>query len=86
MIILDITEATGPLREYAQKIADGPVIITDDGKPVAALLPVGNADLETVELSSNPEFLRIIESSRALRESTEGISSEEVRKRLESEK
>lgn len=85
MRILDISEATSPLREYARKISDESVIITDDGKPVAALVPIGNADLETVELSSDPEFLRIIEASRALRNSTEVISSEEARKQLQLE-
>ncbi len=51
-------------------------------KPVAALVPVGNADLETVTLSTSPSFLAVIERSRARQNAEGGISSEEMRRRL----
>ena len=59
-----------------------PIILTVDGKPVAALMPIENADLETVALSTNPQFLALIERSRARQRSEAGISSEEMRHRL----
>jgi len=36
-----------------------PVIVTEHGRPVAALMPIRNADRETVTLSTHPQFLAI---------------------------
>ncbi|GFP20502.1 hypothetical protein HKBW3S03_02005, partial [Candidatus Hakubella thermalkaliphila] len=41
-----------------------------------------NADMETVSLSTNPQFLALIERSRARQQAEGGISSEEMRRRL----
>jgi antitoxin (DNA-binding transcriptional repressor) of toxin-antitoxin stability system len=59
------------------------VIITKKGRPVAALVSIPNADIETVSLSNNPRFIALIERSRARQKSEGGISSEEMRRRLE---
>jgi hypothetical protein len=56
------------------------LILTVDGKPVAVLLPVWDADVETVSLSFNPKFLAIMEESRRSFDREGGISSEEIRK------
>ncbi|MCL0074055.1 DUF433 domain-containing protein [Dehalococcoidia bacterium] len=52
------------------------------GKPVAALVAIENADMETVSLSANPGFLSLIERSRVRQQAEGGISSEEMRRRL----
>ena len=77
-----MTDATATLAEYTRRGAVEPVIVTIDGKPVAALVAVENADLETVSLSTNPEFLAVIERSRVRQQAEGGISSEEMRRRL----
>ena len=77
----DEPEARSSLATYADQVAKEPVIITVNGKPVAALVAIDNADLETVSLSTNPEFLALIERSRACQEAEGGISSEEMRRR-----
>jgi antitoxin (DNA-binding transcriptional repressor) of toxin-antitoxin stability system len=82
MKILDIKEATAPLAEYTRDVAFDPVVVTVGGKPVAALVAVENADLETVSLGGNPKFLAIIERSRASHQAEGGISSEVMRGRL----
>jgi antitoxin (DNA-binding transcriptional repressor) of toxin-antitoxin stability system len=82
MKVLEQTEATAPLAEYTAGINQEPVIITSNGKPIAALLPIENADLETVSLSTNPKFLELIERSRVRHRTEGGISSEEMRHRL----
>jgi hypothetical protein len=54
-----------------------------EGQPMAALVPIENADLETASLSTNRQFLNLIERART-RAKTEGaISSEEIRRRFE---
>ena len=82
MKAIEMTEATATLAEYARQVAIEPVIVTVGGRPVAALVAIENADLETVSLSTHPDFLALIERSRARRQAEGGISSEEMRRRL----
>lgn len=82
MKVLELTKATAPLATYAQKVNREPVILTDCGKPIAALVSLDDADLETATLSTNPRFLALIERSRARMKSKGGISSHEMRRRL----
>lgn len=82
MKAVEITQATAPLAEYARDVSEEPVIITERGKPIAALVPIENADWETVKLSTHPEFLALIERSRARQKAEGGISSTEMRRRL----
>jgi antitoxin (DNA-binding transcriptional repressor) of toxin-antitoxin stability system len=82
MKIIEQAEATAPLAVYAADVAQEPVIITVNGKPVAALVAIENADLETVSLSTNPAFLALIERSRARQRTDGGLSGEEMRRRL----
>jgi antitoxin (DNA-binding transcriptional repressor) of toxin-antitoxin stability system len=83
MKVVEKADATGTLAEYAAEIASGAVIVTSGGHPVAALVPIENADLETVSLSTNREFLELIERSRTRVRDSGGISSEEMRSRFE---
>ena len=82
MKTLEMTKATASLAEYAQEVNKEPVIVTRNGKPIAALVSVENADLETVALSVAPQFLALIERSRARQKTEGGISSAEMRRRL----
>jgi antitoxin (DNA-binding transcriptional repressor) of toxin-antitoxin stability system len=83
MKTIDIHDATAPLSEYAALITTEPVIITIQGKPYAALVDIENVDFETLSLSLNPEFIEIIQHSRRRQEQEGGISSEEIRRRME---
>jgi hypothetical protein len=42
-----------------------------------------NTDLEALALSNNPEFLELIQSSRARQAKEGGLASAEMRRRLE---
>jgi antitoxin (DNA-binding transcriptional repressor) of toxin-antitoxin stability system len=79
---VDIADAVQPLADYAQQIGAGPVVVTSGGQPVAVVVAVENADLESISLSLNPEFMEVIERSRARHEKEGGISSEEMRQRF----
>jgi antitoxin (DNA-binding transcriptional repressor) of toxin-antitoxin stability system len=83
MKVVEKADATATLAEYTSEIANGAVIVTSEGRPVAALVPIENADLETVSLSTNREFLELIERSRARARTNGGISSEDMRGRFE---
>ena len=83
---VEVADATESLATYVRKAAgNGPVVVTDDGQPVAALVMLEGTDLETVALSADPEFLKLIQISRARHAQEGGLSSAEVRRRLESD-
>lgn len=82
MKTIDVSDAQGSLAEYVRHKDEFPLVITEGGEPVAALLAVPNADVETISLSTSPEFLAIIERSRRRPAAEGGISVEEMRKRL----
>jgi PHD/YefM family antitoxin component YafN of YafNO toxin-antitoxin module len=74
------------LADYAKKLKKAPVIITKEGKPLAALISLINADMETISQSNNPKFIALIERSRTRQKKEGGISFQEMRRRLEKPK
>jgi prevent-host-death family protein len=79
---IDIAEATGPLHEYARNARKEVVIVTRDGKPVAAVVGVDQFDYESVSVGTNPTFIDIIARSRARLDKEGGIPSEALRLQL----
>jgi PHD/YefM family antitoxin component YafN of YafNO toxin-antitoxin module len=79
---IEIDQATESLAEYARQAKREPVLLTEQGNPVAALLSLENVDQESLSLSTNPQFMEIIEQSRARLAAEGGISSDEMRRRL----
>lgn len=82
MKVIAIEDANLTLADYARDVETEPVVVTIDGKPVAALVAIENVDLETLSLSENPQFLALIERSRIRQQTAGGISSDEMRRRL----
>jgi len=82
---VELADATEPLARYAQAVDKGPLVVTKDGQPIAVVLSVDNADLETVALSNHPGFLEVIERSRDRQKREGGLSSAEVRALFASE-
>jgi prevent-host-death family protein len=83
MKVVEKTDAMATLAEYAAEIESGPIVVTSDGKPVAALVPIENADLETVTLSTNRDFLALVERARARVKAEGGIPGDEMRRRFQ---
>jgi len=86
MKTIEVKKATLPLSDYTKKVLKEPVIVTVKGKPIAALVGISNADIETVSLSNNPQFLNLIGRSRSRQKSEGGFSKEEMRRRLKKPK
>jgi len=82
MTKIEFKKASGPLSEYAEKARKDPIIVVKRGKPFAAVIPIRNADDETLVLSTNRKFLKTIDRSRARVKKEGGISSGELRRRL----
>jgi hypothetical protein len=70
-----------PGSEYATKARKAPVVVYKR-KPFAAVIPLGNADNETLALSTNRKFLKIIDRSRARVKREGGISAGKLRRHL----
>ena len=81
MKTLEMNQATGELSSYANQVQVEPVVVTDHGKPVIALMGIRDADLETVRLSGDPRFIELIERSRALYKPGSGIPLEDIRRK-----
>jgi antitoxin (DNA-binding transcriptional repressor) of toxin-antitoxin stability system len=82
MKTMDITNATAPLVQYARQLGHEPLVLTDGDEPVAALMPIDDADLESLALGTNPKFLAMLDKARAQRHSGVGLSADEVRREL----
>jgi antitoxin (DNA-binding transcriptional repressor) of toxin-antitoxin stability system len=82
MKIVEIAEANATLAEYTSELAESPVIFTENGQPIAALVTLENVDLETISLSTNPKFIELMERIRSQRCAEHGISSNEMRRKL----
>lgn len=65
MKTIKLSQASRSLAEYAADLGDEIVILTQRNRMVAAIVPLKKIDRESVALSGHPEFLRIIERSRA---------------------
>jgi PHD/YefM family antitoxin component YafN of YafNO toxin-antitoxin module len=59
-----------------------PVVLTQRGQPVCAVVEVDDLDLEAWSLGNNPQFLALLERSRERLRKEGGIPLDEVRRRL----
>ncbi len=73
MKTVEMAEATGALSEYAKQARKDPVVVTQRGKPVAAVVPLGADAWEDFVVSTHPKFLEIIQRSRASYKAHGGI-------------
>ncbi len=79
---LELSEATAPLADYVRLADSETTVVVEDGLPVAAVVSLANTDFETISLSQNPQFIEIIEASRASMKTDGALSLNEVRQRL----
>jgi hypothetical protein len=79
---VELDEATAALKDYAEQLTQDPIVLTRDGKAVAALVRIQDADLESFLVSESPVFKRIVRRSRASYKRDGGLSREELEERL----
>lgn len=83
MKTIEIRKATKPLSDYVRRLKGGPLLLVKNGKPLAVLSSAEGMDDESISLANNPKFVRIIKGSRARQASEGGISTHELRRRLD---
>ena len=80
---IELSAVTGSLSDYAREGLREPVVVTREGRPVLAVMPLTELDdAESVSLATNAKFLELIERSRASARSKGTRSLAEVRVRL----
>ena len=80
MKTIEMSTASKPLSENANELDEDVVVLTLHDKPIAALVSLRDVDRESLSLSTNRDFLAIID--RAREEFREGrtLSLEEVKR------
>ena len=79
MSTIKLSKASRPLAEYAADLRDEIVVMTDGNKLVAAIVPLKETDRESLALSGHPEFLQLVERSRAEFREGRTLSLEEMK-------
>lgn len=79
---IEVAQANEILGQSVRDLAGEPLVVTDGGVPIAALVPIDELDLESIALGSNPRFLAVIEEARAQCRQGLGLSTEQVRREL----
>ncbi len=82
MKTIELSEATKPLSDYAEALDDDIIVLTADKKPIAALVSLKHMDRGSVALSTNPEFMAIMEAAREEFRAGRKLSLEEMKRDL----
>ena len=86
MKIAPVAELKAQFSAYLKSSAEGPIVVTRHGKPVAVLLSIEDEDeLERLVLAYTPKFQGILEAAREQIRETGGIRHEEFWQEMEAE-
>ena len=86
MKIAPVAELKAQLSAYLKSSAEGPVVVTRHGKPVAVLLSIQDEDeLERLVLAYTPRFQGMLEAAREQIRETGGVGHRELWQELEAE-
>jgi len=84
MSVASIKNVSASLSVYIKASKEEPVIITEDGQPIAVILPIlEEGDLEGLKLASNPEFRRLLDAAEQRIEQTGGIRHDDFWQKVE---
>jgi PHD/YefM family antitoxin component YafN of YafNO toxin-antitoxin module len=82
MKTLELREASKTLADYAANLGAESIVVTSNKKPVAALVSLRDVDRESLSLSFNPAFLRIIRRARAEVKRGEVYSLDQIKREI----
>jgi PHD/YefM family antitoxin component YafN of YafNO toxin-antitoxin module len=82
MKAIQLPKELQPFVEVIEAAGEEPLVFTEKQRPVAMLVSLRKVDRESLALSTNPEFLRIIERAREEIQAGQTTSLEEVERKL----
>jgi prevent-host-death family protein len=87
MKIASVADVKAQFSAYLKESEQGPVIVTRNGKPVAALLAVrDDEELERLVLAHSARLRAILETARQQTQAGEGLSHEDFWRTMEAER
>jgi hypothetical protein len=82
MTKVDVEQTDLTLPELARLARKELVVLTRNGKPMASVQRLSDADWECIALANNPKFMAMIEESRRSLREEGGIPIEDVAREL----
>ena len=83
MTIAPLATVKDRFSSYIDESLDAPVVVTCNGKPVALIIGISDADdLDSLLLVHNPRFVQLLEEARERVRTTGGLSLAEFRHQL----
>ncbi|BBO16589.1 conserved hypothetical protein [Candidatus Brocadia pituitae] len=82
MKTIEITKASKSLSDYTKELDNEILVITSNDKPIAAIVSLKNVDMESLSLSTSPEFMEIIETSRKDFKLGKKLSLDEIKREI----
>lgn len=82
MRTLELQKASKALGEYAANLGSRSIVVTSNRRPVAALVSLKNVNRESLSLSLDPAFMRIIRRARSEARRGEVYSLDEVKREM----
>jgi len=82
MKAIQLPKELQPFVEFVEAAGEEPLVFTEKKRPVAMLVSLRKVDRESLALSTNPEFLSVIEAARQEIREGKTISLEEVERKL----
>jgi antitoxin (DNA-binding transcriptional repressor) of toxin-antitoxin stability system len=80
MKTIEISTASKPLAHYARAVSDEIIVLTDNDKPIAAIVSLDNVDRESLSLSTNPQFMAIIKKAEEEFKAGKTLTLEEMKR------
>lgn len=85
MKMASVDQMKAHFSAYLKASKQGPVIVTRNGKPIAALVPVDDEELERLAMAHSPKLQAILEAARQRFRSGAGIPHDVFWKQVEAE-
>lgn len=82
MKTLELSTASKPLTEYADELDGDILVLVSNNTPVAALISLKDVDLESLSLSTNPDFYEIIAQARQEFATGKTISFDDMKREI----
>lgn len=82
MRTLEIPTAHEPLSQYAAEAERETIVLKEHDEPIAAIVSLKRVDRESLSLSTNPDFMELIEQAREEFKSGKKLSLEQMKKEI----
>lgn len=80
MKTIEISTASKSLADYARAVKEEIIVLTDNNKPIAAIVSLEKVDRDSLSLSLNPQFIAIIKKAEEEIKAGKTLTLEEMKR------